>query len=507
MPSPKTIKNILSLTFAVGAVIFIVAHGKSFYQKISAFAQTEEKEFISSTTNTLKNLTNTHRDPKDFVFKNWANKTKGLVQFRGNPTHTFHGTGPISNTFQTLWRFPDEPMCGTSTAHMITTLWCGSGWTGQPVVWEHENGTTEVIFGAYDKSIHFINAKTGKRTRQDFKVGDIIKGSVSLDPDGYPLLYSGSRDNKFRILSLNENEEAKELWSLDAYDVAPVLWNNDWDGNASIIDDILYIGGENSWMFAIKLNRSFRPDGTVAVDPKILMQFPLWTDKLLEDIGDTMVSIENSPAFYNNRVYIANGGGRVVGFDVSDIENKSVRVAFDYWLGDDIDASIVIDQDGMLYVSSERDRDISKDIGIGQITKLDPYAANPLVWSIAVDDSVSSQKQRGIWATPALYKDYLYVQTTDGTFMAIDTKNGKITWKGTLPDHSWSSPIIIDDKMIVATCKGYINLYDLREPAQPQFLTETSITESCIESTPAVWNGILYVGTRDGYFYAIGPKD
>ncbi len=505
MQSPKKIKHIFILILAIGAVIFVVMYGKMFYQKISAFAQTPSKDFLSETINTLENFNMNHRDPKDFIFKNWANKTKGLVQFRGNPTHTFYGTGPISDTMAVLWRFPDTPMCGTSTVNRQTTSWCGTGWTGQPVLWEHPNGVTEVIFGAYDKAVHFVNAATGKRLRPDFQTGDIIKGSVSLDPDGYPLLYFGSRDNKFRILSLNDNEEAKEIWSIDASDVAPILWNNDWDGNASIVDDILYIGGENSWMFAIQLNRSFHADGTVAVDPKILMQFPLWTDKLLEDIGDKMVSIENSPAFYDNRVYIANGGGRVVGFDVSDIKNKSIRVVFDYWLGDDIDASIVIDQDGMLYVSSEIDRDISKTIDIGQVTKLDPYSDKPLIWSIAVDENISPNKQRGIYATPALYKEHLYVQTTGGTFMAIDTKDGKITWSETLPEHSWSSPLVIDEKLIVATCKGKINFYDLHEPAQPKFFKEIPITENCIESTPAAWNGVMYVGTRDGYFYAIGP--
>jgi hypothetical protein len=27
---------------------------------------------------------------------------------------------------------------------------------------------------------------------------------------------------------------------------------------------------------------------------------------------------------------------------------------------------------------------------------------------------------------------------------------------------------------------------------------------SCIESTPAVWRGRIYVGTRGGYVYALG---
>ena len=41
-------------------------------------------------------------------------------------------------------------------------VWCGGGWTGQPLVWERPDGVTEVIFGAYDKHIHFVDAATGE---------------------------------------------------------------------------------------------------------------------------------------------------------------------------------------------------------------------------------------------------------------------------------------------------------------------------------------------------------
>ncbi|MBM3885992.1 MAG: PQQ-binding-like beta-propeller repeat protein, partial [Gemmatimonadetes bacterium] len=29
-------------------------------------------------------------------------------------------------------------------------------------------------------------------------------------------------------------------------------------------------------------------------------------------------------------------------------------------------------------------------------------------------------------------------------------------------------------------------------------------SRACIESTPALWRGRLYVGARDGFFYALG---
>ncbi len=79
-------------------------------------------------------------------------------------------------------------MCGSSSVGGVSSQWCGSGWTGQPVVWERPDGITEVIFGAYDKAVHFLDADTGEELRPSFLTGDIIKGSVTLDPDGFPLL-------------------------------------------------------------------------------------------------------------------------------------------------------------------------------------------------------------------------------------------------------------------------------------------------------------------------------
>ncbi len=128
--------------------------------------------------------------PASVVGHPWGTVT-GLTMFRGNPTRTFYGTGPLPDGLDVLWRFPDTAMCGNSPVGGEPVVWCGTGWTGQPVVWERPDGVTEVIFGAYDKNVHFVNAETGERTRPDFYMGDIIKGSVVLDPDGYPLLYVG----------------------------------------------------------------------------------------------------------------------------------------------------------------------------------------------------------------------------------------------------------------------------------------------------------------------------
>jgi len=261
--------------------------------------------------------------PPESVGEPWG-EVVGLTMFRGNPTRTYFGSGPVPTTApEQLWRFPDKQMCGQSPVGKEPKVWCGSGWTGQPVVWERPDGITEVIFGAYDKAIHFVNADTGERTRPDFDMGDIIKGSVTLDPDGYPLLYTGSRDPRFRIIALDA-DEPYEVWSLHAKSVEG-MWNDDWDSNPVIIDDMMYEGGENSWWFAVKLNRGYDADGKVTVDPQVVYEIPAWTEELQEIFG-RQHSVENSTAVFEQRAYFTTSAGRVVGVDLTDIENGNGEI-------------------------------------------------------------------------------------------------------------------------------------------------------------------------------------
>jgi outer membrane protein assembly factor BamB len=441
--------------------------------------------------------------PAFTVGQPWGSVT-GLTMFRGNPTRTWYGTGPIpTETPGELWRYPDEPMCGLSSVGGESRQWCGSGWTGQPVVWERPDGITEVIFGAYDKAVHFVDAATGEDTRPEFPVGDIIKGSVTLDPDGYPLLYTGSRDNKLRIIAL-DRPEPTELWSLDA-DAVNGIWNDDWDGNPVIVDDIMYEGGENGWFFAVVLNRDYADDGTVTVDPEIAFQTPGYTDELISLVGRN-VSIESSVAVFEQRVYFTNSGGRVVGLDVSEVRDGEAPVVFDYWLGDDADATVVVDSEGMLYVAVEEERKNDRSAEVGQLVKLDPYTdEDPRLWGVAVP---GGGVPGGIWATPALGERHVYVSTETGRLLAVDSATGEVTWEDSVGAHAWSSAVIVDDTLVVATCEPpEIRAYSLAAPAVPAPLWMLApAARGCIESTPAVWAGRLYVGSRDGFFRSYGAE-
>lgn len=439
------------------------------------------------------------------VGKPYGTKVNGLLTFRGNPTRTFYGTGPVPRTKPgQLWKFPKSgSLCSLSTDEHGQREWCGSGWTGQPAVFERD-GKTWVVFGAYDASIHFLDAKTGERILPDFKTGDIIKGSVTIDPDGFPLVYSGSRDNYYRVIAIDRGKPV-ELWKLSAYAVKPTLWNNDWDSAGIVIDDYLFEGGENGQFHIVKLNRGYGPDGKVTVKPKLVFNAPSWDAQLLRDIGDKMVSVENSVAVYGNVVYFANSGGLVQGWDISGLKEgrKPTRV-FRFWTGDDTDASVVVDETGALYVGSEYERGTKRAKEVGQMMKLDPKRPdNPLVWSVK-DRQVKPKS--GIWGTPALYKDIAIFDTHHGDVFGLDRATGAVRWKFNLTDPTWQSPIVVDDVLLLGDANGVMHAYDVADTTvAPKPLWQLNVGGN-IESTPAVWNGVLYFGTRSGAVHAIGLR-
>ncbi len=428
----------------------------------------------------------------------YSTTVEGLLTFRGNPTRTYYGKGPVPQNPQIAWRYPEATtMCGPTTLGGEEEWWCGTGWTGQPAVVERENATW-VVFGAYDHNVHFVDASTGADLMAPFPTNDIIKGSVTIDPDGYPLVYSGSRDDYFHVIAI-DRDDPTELWALNADDIPGAKWNNDWDGSALILDDYLIEGGENSVFHVVKLNRGYDANGLVTVDPSVVFTAPGYDDELLAAVGGN-VSIENSVAISGDIAYFANSGGLVQGWDLSGLSTgEEPERVFRYWAGDDVDASVVVDEDGYLYVGVEYERGNARSREVGQLIKLDPTADEPLVWSVADNDRLPA----GVWATAAIHQDLIIVGTDSGRLLGVDRANGEIRWEVRLTGPIWSSPVVVDDVLIQADCAGNVNGFDLSDTSvEPTLLWRVNLG-SCIESTPAVWDGRIIVGARGGQVYML----
>lgn len=429
---------------------------------------------------------------------------EGLLTFRGSPTRSFYGRG-MPSTPRVAWTF--DVGCSNSAVGRQNKTWCGTGWTGQPSVFPAPGGDGWwVAFGGYDRNVNILDPQTGAPVIAPYATGDIIKGSVTIDPDGFPLLYTGSRDNDFHVVALDRGAP-EALWKLNSEVVQPTRWNNDWDGSALIIDDYLFQGGENSRFFIVKLNRSYGPDSLVQVDPEIVFSTESWDEQLVADTGGSREqSIENSVVIVGNTVYFGNSDGLIQGFDLSGLKQGVMpERVFRFWAGEDVDATIVADDEGMLYVGVEYEKSRARAKEVGQILKLDPSASgDPVVWSV----ETRSAPGTGIWATPALHRDLVIVSTddgdeVDGRVLGLDRATGQQRWELRLPGPLWQSPVVVDDVLVQGDCDGVLHGFDVSDTSQTPTELWSVELEGCIESTPAVWDGWIYIGTRAGTFYAL----
>ena len=96
--------------------------------------------------------------------------------------------------------------------------------------------------------------------------------------------------------------------------------------------------------------------------------------------------------------------------------------------------------------------------------------------------------------------------TNGGRLLGVDQETGEVRWEKQLPGPTWQSPVVVDDVLIQGDCNGVLHAYDVSDPGVDPPELWTVELGGCIESTPAVWNGRIYVGTRAGRFFAIGDR-
>ena len=434
---------------------------------------------------------------------------EGMTTWRGNATRSYYGEGPVPLDPVIGWRVPSERMCSVSFVGIEKSRWCGTGLdraAERPRARRrHDRGPR----GRVRRHVPLPERADGPAARAAaLATRDLAKGSATTDPDGFPLYYAGSRDGRFRIVA-TDRAEPLVLWSIDgATSVDRPLRNDDWDGAALVVDDVLFEGGENGWLYVIRLHRGYDELEQVTVDPEVVATVPGYDDELLGVLGDTEVSIENSVALHEGILYFANSGGLVQGWDVSDVlaGGSDLERVFRFWTGDDTDATVVIDDAGDLYVASEYQRFEERSREVGQLMKLDPSRPDdPLVWSIDAQE-IGFEGAGGSWSTPALYGDLVYFTTAAGRVLAVERATGDIRWERRIGAPAIGSPVVVDGVLIQGDCAGDLWAWDVSEPeADPVLLWKMHFSD-CIESTPVVWRGWIYLGTRQGYLYGLTER-
>lgn len=459
----------------------------------------------------------------DILFTDKYTDIEGITTFRGNNfrnTSTF-GTSKISdNKLSIKWK--------TTTS---SSSWGGgAGWTGQSsiVKWSEElknsmniddkfkykNDFTEVIYASLDGNIYFLDLESGEKSRSEINVGNPIKGSLSIDSRGIPMLYVGEGINENGVTGFNIYSliDGSNLYEINGYDEVAYRGWPAFDSSALIYPegDLVIEGGENGVIYISKLNTNYdKVNNTLSINPETL-KYRYYTGDSYGRLG-----VENSLVAYANLLYFADNNGDIQCIDLRKMEAIWIIEGLD-----DIDATITLEEENgtpYLYVGDEVDH--QGTIGTSTIRKINGLTGE-IVWkneftcqSVIGADATNG----GVLATNVIGKNNIsdlvifslarYDGFSSGAVIAIDKSTGEIKWETKLNNYVWSSPVDFYDengKGYIIQCDSVGNVF-LIDGENGEILNTITL-DANIEASPTIFEDTIVVATRGGSIYGIEIK-
>ncbi len=366
--------------------------------------------------------------------------------FRGNPSHTFYGTGPMPEKPRLHWRFRTRDYSTTLRGNPIT--WTGAGWTGTA-----SKLGNYVFFGSPGGETYALNAFTGEvGWRFSDRTTRMFKGSLCIFDNR---IYIGNVDDRLRCI---DAVSGKQVWAHNT--------GRDLDSSPCVVGGRLYIAGENGYA------RCIDPHTGKLIWKQFLGGIGPGTK-----LGSN--GSETSPAVADGDYYAATYDGDLFCLDIRDGSVRWKAKTFD-----DTDASPVVSGDNV-YIASEE--------VVSHLYSFDRENGDE-VWRY-------SDNKHGFWSTPAVVGDRVWIGGDDQNLHCVDARSGEGIWKFKTGGAVWSSPCVVDGNVIFGSRDG--NLYML-DAASGQEIWRIKC-DGRIISSPCIVDGYIWIGTATGWFYCFGP--
>ena len=278
--------------------------------------------------------------------------------------------------------------------------------------------------------------------------------------------------------------------------------------SAAVMNGVVYVGSLDSKLYA------FDAGGTTNCGGSPVSCNPLWTG-----VTPSGFSISSSPTVANGIVYIGSDDNFVYAFDANGETNCSGTPKTCAPLWADHTSSTVRSsptvENGVLYIGSSHDTLEAFDANGVTNCSGTPKTCTPL-WSGTAPGIIGAQD-----SVPAVANGLVYVGSRDGNLYAFDAAGNtncagapKVCapiWRGpTSPGANMqSSPAVIGGIVYVGGGDGKLYTFDAAGIGN----CTAGITRVCaplwtgpigfgVSSSPALSNGLVYVGGGDGKLYA-----
>ena len=441
--------------------------------------------------------------------------TPGVLTFRGTPSRTPHFIGKVNGEPSKItvdWVFHTD----VDTTKTDYGVWGGgTGWTGQPLMveWSDEQLATirnkaagyvkdslknrEVIVGSLCGKIYFIDYVSGKASRKSYDVGNPIKGTMSFDPSYNGNLYVGhgvpARQpfgalivNLFdhsRVSTFGRDAKAWRGWG--AYDSSPIA-----------VGGFMFRPGENGTLYKL-----FTTDKKVEIHSTLRYK-----------VNGASPGMEASMAVSRNYGYISDNHGNIIAVNLN-----TMRPVWHYRNHDDTDATIVVEEENgipMIYTGCEIDK--QGESGFCYFIKLNGLNGD-VVWEQKIAGKkaeLGKTTEGGMFASPLIgsgdcegliFSNISPMEPGNwGNFIAFDKATGEVKYRTPLKFYSWSSPVgLINEKeeMFIVTGDTYGNVYVIRG-RDGKILTTRQIGNN-FESSPIVIDNKIIVGSRGNEIFKL----
>jgi eukaryotic-like serine/threonine-protein kinase len=213
----------------------------------------------------------------------------------------------------------------------------------------------------------------------------------------------------------------------------------------------------------------------------------------------TQGAVRSSPVVFGGTVYVGSSDGHLYA-----LHAQSGRLSWRFDAHSAITSSPAVD-DGSVFFQSHDGTVYALRRSTGSLRWRHRTGGDlPLPWGHESGDYWS--------ASPTLANSILYIGSGDGFLYAFDAKNGHVLWKAKTGGRIRSAPAVSVDTAYIGSYDGYLYAFNTAGGAlRWRFATQGASLKSAdygydrrsIQSSPAVGDGAVFFGSKDGSLYAV----
>ena len=344
-----------------------------------------------------------------------------------------------------------------------TGVYAGSAPRAANVLWKFETDDTIyssptvaggiVYFGNGSGNFYALDAKTGGK-KWTFKAGNAIESSAAV---GEGVVYLGSWDGFLYALDAATGQPRWKFKTGGPITSSPVL-----------TDGVVYFGSADAKLYAV--------DAATGQQK--------WTCL-------TGGEVDSSPAVVGSVVVVGSADQYVTG-----VNARNGQATWKFKTGGAVTSSPAV-MGGVVYVGSQDKNLYALDLATGKEK-----------WRFktggAVDSSPALDSGQG-YGMNILEQGVVVFGSADKSVYALNAQTGQRIWQFMTDDAVSSSPAIASlGTVLVGSLDGQLYALSMASP-RPSGLAQWKLAlGSGIHSSPAVADGIAFVGSTDGYLYAVG---